>query len=102
MVTDDGVIDDSGLVNSQMYKREARHFSSKKLFSAASHKLALGESPPPQSVSDSSCSAHAMSPTDTDILASLSQSLLSSGQHEEALRLVRSVRQELRFSLQVC
>ena len=48
--SDDGAVDNSGLVNSQMYQREAAHFSAKKMFGAASHKLALGESRSPAPV----------------------------------------------------
>ena len=39
---DDGAIDNSGLVNSEMYLREALHFSSKGLHTSAANNLALG------------------------------------------------------------
>ena len=45
-LADDAEVDNTGLVNSEMYQREALHFSSKKLYKEASEKLSLGESCP--------------------------------------------------------
>ena len=85
-MTEDGEIDNTGLVNSEMYQREARHFSSKKLYGEASIKLALGESLLLFQTLWIISEAHTMSPSSTEILANLAQSLLNCGRHQEALR----------------
>ena len=40
---EDGVIDNTGIVNSDMYQREALYYSSKGLFAASANNLALGK-----------------------------------------------------------
>lgn len=75
-ILDDDEIPDTGIVNSEMYQREALHFSSKRLYREASEKLSL---------------AHKMCPSNTDILASLAHSLLNCGEHQEALRCAEKV-----------
>ena len=78
-----------------MYQREAAHFSAKKMFGAASHKLALGESLSPSCSCQSEVTvvsaAHALSPDDTHILASLAHSLVRCGHHQQALHCAERV-----------
>ena len=83
---EDGEIDNSGIVNSDMYQREAHHYATKGLHVASSKNLSIGMNNfQSQKMIIDSSAAHVLDPGNMDILASLAQSLLMCGRHQESL-----------------